>query len=70
VVMRALVRHGFSRDMAETLLSDLHAAMAYFAKHPRAAVADSTVSGSDPHGGQHPSRTHGKPHDSVTEERV
>jgi glutamate decarboxylase len=70
VVMRALVRHGFSRDMAETLLSDLHTAMAYFAKHPQAAVADSTVSGSDPHGGQHPSRTQDKQHDSVTERQV
>ena len=53
-VMRALVRHGFSRDMADTLLADLHAAMDYFAKHPQAAVGDETESGSDPHGGVHP----------------
>ncbi len=56
-VMRALVRHGFSRDMADTLLADLHDAIGYFAKHPQAAVADETESGSDPHGGVHPSRT-------------
>jgi hypothetical protein len=57
-VMRAPVRHGFSRDMAETLLDDLRAAMAYFAKQPQAAVANETESSSEPHGGvHHPSRT-------------
>lgn len=56
-VMRALVRHGFSRDMADMLLSDLHDAMTYFTKHPQAAVANETEAGSDPHGGVHPSRT-------------
>ena len=59
-VMRVLVRHGFSRDMADTLLDDLHHAMAYFARHPQAAVADETEAGSDPHGGVHPSRTGAK----------
>lgn len=59
-VMRALVRHGFSRDMADTLLDDLRDAMAYFTRHPQAAVADETESGSDPHGGVHPSRTDAK----------
>src|ERR1700712_3479839 len=59
-VMRALVRHGFSRDMADTLLADLHDAMAYFARHPQSAVADETEAGSDPHGGVHPSRTGAK----------
>ena len=53
-VMRALVRHGFSRDMADTLLADLRDAMAYFAKHPDASVGDETEAGSDPHGGVHP----------------
>ncbi len=57
VVMRALVRHGFSRDMADTLLDDLQAAMAYFKKHPDAAVGDATESSSDPHGGVHPSQS-------------
>ncbi len=56
-VMRALVRHGFSRDMADTLLADLHDAMAYFARHPQAAVGDAAEAGSDPHGGVHPSET-------------
>ena len=59
-VMRALVRHGLSRDMADTLLDDLHDAIAYFTKHPQAAVEDETESGSDPHGGVHPSRTQAK----------
>lgn len=55
-VMRILVRHGFTRDMADTLLADMQAAIAYFDRHPQAAVADETESGSDPHGGVHPSR--------------
>ena len=60
-VMRALVRHGFSRDMADTLLADLRDAMGYFARHPRAAVCDETEAGSDPHGGVHPSKTEAPP---------
>ncbi len=59
-VMRALVRHGLSHDMADTLLEDLHNAMAFFAKHPQSTVGDETESGSDPHGGVHPSRTEAK----------
>ena len=59
-VMRVLVRHGLSRDMADTLLDDLDDAMAYFARHPQAAVGDETESGSDPHGGVHPSRTNAR----------
>jgi len=56
VVMRALVRHGFTRDMADTLLADLAEAIAFFEKHPGAAAGDAEASGSDPHGGVHPGR--------------
>lgn len=55
-VMRALVRHGFTRDMADTLMQDLQDAMAYLTRHPQIAVGDEGESGSDPHGGIHPSR--------------
>ncbi|MHC5310005.1 glutamate decarboxylase [Myroides sp. LJL116] len=34
VVQRVLVRHGFSRDMADLLLSDLKRCIEYFEKHP------------------------------------
>ena len=34
VVMRALVRHGMSRDLADLLLADLNRCLAYFAKNP------------------------------------
>ena len=38
VVMRILVRHGLSRQMAEMLLDDLRACLSYFATHPVAHV--------------------------------
>lgn len=34
VVMRILIRHGFSRDMADLLLADVKRAMDHFAQHP------------------------------------
>jgi glutamate decarboxylase len=34
VVMRALVRHGFSRDLADLLVSDLTRCLDYFAQNP------------------------------------
>jgi glutamate decarboxylase len=34
VVMRVLIRHGFSRDMAEMLLEDLRRSIDYLQKHP------------------------------------
>jgi glutamate decarboxylase len=34
VVMRVLVRHGFSRDMADSLLDDMRRALDYFETHP------------------------------------
>jgi glutamate decarboxylase len=37
-VMRILIRHGFSRDMADALLADVRRALQYFAAHPVAKV--------------------------------
>jgi glutamate decarboxylase len=34
VIMRALVRHGMSRDLADLLVTDLQRCLAYFAKNP------------------------------------
>ncbi len=34
VVMRALIRHGFSRDLADLLLTDIKRCMDYFKEHP------------------------------------
>jgi glutamate decarboxylase len=34
VIMRALVRHGFSRDLADLFLDDLQRCLEYFAKNP------------------------------------
>ncbi len=34
VVMRILVRHGFSRDMADLLLADMRRAVEHFAAYP------------------------------------
>ena len=34
VVMRAMVRHGFSRDLADLLVADLRRCLDYFAKNP------------------------------------
>jgi glutamate decarboxylase len=37
VVMRVLVRHGFSLDLADALLDDIHRSLEYFKAHPIAA---------------------------------
>lgn len=34
VIQRVLIRHGFSRDMADLLLSDLKSCISYFKNHP------------------------------------
>ncbi len=46
VVMRLLIRHGFSRDMADMLLEDFRRAIDYLQKHPSinpASAADGTT---------------------------
>ena len=41
VVMRVLIRHGFSRDMADMLLDDLRRSIDYLQKHPSTKPVDS-----------------------------
>ncbi len=53
-VMRALVRHGFSRDMADRLLDDVGKALVYFDHHPMGRPTGADEGSSDPHGGVHP----------------
>ena len=44
VVMRVLVRHGFSRDMADLLLKDVRRSIEHLHKHP-VGVAQSPAEG-------------------------
>ncbi|MGI4958353.1 MAG: glutamate decarboxylase, partial [Janthinobacterium lividum] len=53
-VMRALVRHGFTRDMADRLLDDVRDALDWFEKHPMQRPSGADEGSSDPHGGVHP----------------
>jgi glutamate decarboxylase len=50
-VMRALVRHGFSRDMADRLIEDFRKALDYFKQHPMAHPSGAEEGSSDPHSG-------------------
>ena len=52
VVMRVLVRHGFSRDMGSLLLEDLKRAMKHFDKHPVTSPLNEDESGSFSHSGR------------------
>lgn len=45
VVMRALIRHGFSRDLGDLLLNDLKHCLTYFEKNPVANPLDAETSG-------------------------
>jgi glutamate decarboxylase len=45
VIMRVLVRHGFSRDLADLLVDDLKRCMAYFEKNPVSHKAAEEESG-------------------------
>ena len=49
VVMRALVRHGFSRDLADLLVADLERCLAYFEKNPVAHPLERTEAGGYSH---------------------
>jgi glutamate decarboxylase len=49
VIMRILVRHGFSRDLADLLLDDLKRCMAYFEKNPVTHKGTEEESGSFKH---------------------
>jgi glutamate decarboxylase len=52
-VMRALVRHGFSRDMADRLIEDVRKALDYFVQHPMEQPSGADDGSSDPHSGVH-----------------
>ena len=52
VVMRVLVRHGFSRDMGALLLEDIKRSMAHFEKHPVTSPLSEEESGSFSHSGR------------------
>ena len=52
IVMRVLVRHGFSRDMGSLLLEDLKRAMKHFDKHPVTSPLNEDESGSFSHSGR------------------
>jgi glutamate decarboxylase len=49
VIMRVLVRHGFSRDLADLLVDDLKRCMAYFEKNPVSHKAVEEESGGYKH---------------------
>ena len=52
VVMRVLVRHGFSRDMGNLLIDDIKRAMAHFVAHPVSKPLTETEAGSNSHAGR------------------
>ncbi len=45
VVMRALIRHGFSRDLASLLLDDIQRCLEYFAAHPQTHSLTTSTTG-------------------------
>ena len=49
VIQRVLIRHGFSRDMAELLLDDLKRSIEYFQKHPVSVSLSEEEAGSFKH---------------------
>ena len=49
VIMRILVRHGVSRDLADLLVADLERCLAYFEKHPVARKSTEEESGGFQH---------------------
>jgi glutamate decarboxylase len=53
VVQRILVRHGFSRDLAELLLDDFRRTLDYFAQHPVATPLTEHEAGGHNHTGRY-----------------
>ncbi len=49
VIMRIMIRHGFSRDMADILLKDLRHCIDFFSKHPLTNHSDEKESSSFKH---------------------
>lgn len=56
VVMRILVRHGFSRDMGALLLDDFKRSMAHFAEHPVSKPLTEAQAGGYSHSGRAPGK--------------
>jgi glutamate decarboxylase len=50
VIMRILVRHGFSRDQADLLIDDLQRCIDFFAKNPIVHGSDAQESSGFNHG--------------------
>ena len=53
VVMRVLVRHGFSRDLGSLLIEDIKRAMDHFDAHPVSKPLTESEAGSNSHAGRH-----------------
>ena len=49
VIQRVLIRHGFSHDMADLLLTDLKSCIEYFKKHPVSVSLSEEEAGSFKH---------------------
>lgn len=52
VVMRLVLRHGFSRELGDLLIADIRRALAYFEKHPVQVVQTAAEANSFDHGGR------------------
>ena len=52
VIQRILVRHGFTREMADMLLDEMKSALAYFAEHPVSRSVAETESAGHDHSGR------------------
>jgi len=49
VIQRVLIRHGFSHDMADLLLTDLKTCIEYFKNHPVAIAMTEAEAGNFKH---------------------
>lgn len=56
VVLRILVRHGFSDDLGQLLLNDIRASLAHFEKHPVSVPMSECETACNEHGGRHVTR--------------
>ncbi len=52
VVMRLVLRHGFSREMADLFIADVQRALEYFEKHPIAVLQTAAEANSHDHSGR------------------
>jgi glutamate decarboxylase len=52
VIQRILIRHGFTRAMADELLTEMRHALDHFAEHPAEAAPESAEQSSHDHSGR------------------